>query len=62
MLDKMIYTEHEMSKKLKDVSVNSYTPLWNKPNSIKQVKIEKPAEQIKIIENEQKEITSFDDF
>lgn len=29
MLDKMIYTEHELANKLKDVSVSNYKPIWN---------------------------------
>lgn len=29
LLDKMIYTEHPLSKKLKDVSVSNYKPNWN---------------------------------
>lgn len=29
-LEKMIYTEHSLAKKLKDVSVSEYKPNWNK--------------------------------
>lgn len=29
MLDKMIYTEHPLAKKLKDSPVSKYKPLWN---------------------------------
>ena len=29
LLDKMIYTEHPLSKKLKDISVSNYKPNWN---------------------------------
>lgn len=30
LLDKVIYTEHELSKKLKDSSIYDYTPKWTK--------------------------------
>lgn len=29
LLDKMIYTKHELAHKLKDISVNDYCPIWN---------------------------------
>ena len=32
LLDKMIYTEHSLSNKLKDISINEYKPNWNKKN------------------------------
>lgn len=34
LLDKMIYTEHPISKKLKDSPINEYNPKWIKNNSI----------------------------
>lgn len=37
LLNKMIYTEHELAKKLKDVSINEYKPNWNKQETPKQV-------------------------
>ena len=37
LLDKMIYTEHELAKKLKDVSISEYKPNWNKQETPKQV-------------------------
>ena len=30
LLNKMIYTEHELAKNLEDVSISKYTPIWNK--------------------------------
>lgn len=38
LLDKLIYTEHPLSKKLKDSSVTEYTPKWTK-NSPKNVQV-----------------------
>ena len=35
MLDKMIYTEHPLFQKLKDVSVNNYKPNWSTEKKIK---------------------------
>ncbi len=35
LLEKMIYTEHELAKKLQDVSINEYNPIWNKNDSKK---------------------------
>jgi type IV secretion system protein VirD4 len=37
LLEKMIYTEHELANKLKDVSVNEYKPIWNKKEILKPV-------------------------
>lgn len=37
LLNKMIYTEHELAKKLKDVSISEYKPNWNKQETPKQV-------------------------
>ncbi len=34
LLDKMIYTEHPISKELKDSPINEYIPNWTKNNSI----------------------------
>lgn len=34
LLDKMIYTEHPISKGLKDSPINEYIPNWTKNNSI----------------------------
>ena len=30
LLDKMIYTEHELSKKLENSSIIDYNPMWQK--------------------------------
>ena len=48
LLDKMIYTEHRLSKKLKDVSVSNYKPNWNDNNhvEVKQKIIEQPKTDI----------------
>ena len=62
LLDKMIYTEHPLSKKLKDVSVSNYKPNWNdnkqvesKPKVIEQIKKES-------IDNDEFEEITFDNF
>ena len=34
LLDKMIYTEHPISKELKDSPINEYNPKWIKNNSM----------------------------
>lgn len=34
LLDKMIYTEHPISKKLKDSPINEYNPKWAKNHAI----------------------------
>ena len=54
LLDKMIYTEHPLSKKLKDVSVSNYKPNWNDNNQVES----KP----KIIEQTKKESIDNDEF
>ena len=62
LLDKMIYTEHPLSKKLEDVSVSNYKPNWNdnkqvesKPKVIEQIKKES-------IDNDEFEEITFDNF
>lgn len=37
LLNKMVYTEHELAKELKDVSISEYKPNWNKQETPKQV-------------------------
>ena len=54
LLDKMIYTEHPLCKKLKDVSVSNYKPNWNDNNQVES----KP----KIIEQTKKESIDDDEF
>ena len=63
ILEKMIYTEHSLAKKLQDVSVNEYNPNWNKPKVEKQViktiSKEKPKKEEKAIEPE---VITFENF
>ena len=62
MLNKMIYTEHKLSKQLKDVPVNSYKPNWNTekvPDT--KLKIHKKTIEEKQ-ENEEFEEITFDNF
>lgn len=62
MLNKMIYTEHKLSKQLKDVPVNSYKPNWNTekvPDT--KLKIDKKTIEEKQ-ENEEVEEITFDNF
>ena len=54
LLDKMIYTEHPLSKKLKDVSVSNYKPNWNDNKPIEN----KP----KMEKTPKKDISNGDDF
>ena len=63
LLDKMIYIEHPLSKKLKDVSVSNYKPNWNDNNhvEVKQKIIEQPKTDISNNDEEFGEIT-FDNF
>lgn len=62
MLDKMIYTEHPLSRKLKDVPISSYKPNWNTEKVVKNNSkiINKDTEE-KIVDEEFEEIT-FDNF
>lgn len=73
LLNKMIYTEHELSKKLRDNSVSEYKPEWNKNDLIKTKenntkKADKKKEiksNTKVIEKNNKEEweeITFDDF
>ncbi len=61
ILEKMIYTEHKLANKLRDVSVNSYKPNWN---TIKEEKVnpKKESEIIKEKESEEFEEITFDNF
>ena len=63
LLDKMIYIEHPLSKRLKDVSVSNYKPNWNDNNhvEVKQKIIEQPKTDISNNDEEFEEIT-FDNF
>ena len=62
MLDKMIYTEHPLSPKLKDVPISSYKPNWNTEKVVKNNSkiINKDTEE-KTVDEEFEEIT-FDNF
>ena len=62
LLDKMIYTEHPLSKKLKDVSVSNYKPNWDDNKSIEnKSKIEKTPKKDISKDDDSEEIT-FDNF
>lgn len=37
LLNKMIYTEHELAKNLEDVSISKYAPIWNKNMGSKKI-------------------------
>lgn len=62
MLGKMIYTEHPLSRKLKDVPISSYKPNWNTEKVVKNNSkiINKDTEE-KTVDEEFEEIT-FDNF
>lgn len=63
LLEKMIYTEHKLAKKLKDISISEYKPNWNKQEIIKKVVQNIPKE--KVIKSEQPkkiEKITFDNF
>lgn len=57
MLDKLIYTEHELAKMLKDSSISNYTPKWTKNNTRKA-----PVEQEKQQEEKQREKITWGNF
>lgn len=59
LLDKVIYTEHPLSKKLKDSFISDYKPNWTKnyPDKIK-IKEKKKEEQ----QSDHKEKLSWDNF
>lgn len=63
LLNKMVYTEHELAKKLKDVSISEYKPNWNKQEIPKQViqtvPKEEPKKQEKIEEFEEITLDNF---
>ena len=62
LLDKMIYTEHPLSKKLKDASVSNYKPNWDDNKSIEnKSKIEKTPKKDISNDDDSEEIT-FDNF
>jgi len=57
LLDKMIYTEHPISKELKDSPINEYNPKWIKNNSMIIPEIKKSDNNIR-----KKEKLSWDTF
>jgi len=63
LLNKMVYTEHELAKKLKDVSISEYKPNWNKQEIpkqvIKTVTKEEPKKQEEIEEFEEITLDNF---
>lgn len=63
LLNKMVYTEHELAKKLKDVSISEYKPNWNKQEIPKQViqtvTKEEPKKQEKIEKFEEITLDNF---
>ena len=63
LLDKMIYTEHSLSNKLKDISINEYKPNWNKKNiSKKTIKYSIKKNIKNEINKKQNEEITFDNF
>ena len=62
LLEKMIYTEHSLAKKLKDVSVSEYKPNWNKQEEPKQIVKTTPKVEIKEERPEEIEEISLDNF
>lgn len=59
LLDKVIYTEHPLSKKLKDCLISEYTPKWTK-NSPEKVHIKE--KQTAKEDNPKKEKLGWDNF
>lgn len=62
LLEKMIYTEHSLAKKLKDVSVSEYKPNWNKQEEPKPKIKTTPKVEIKEEKQEEFEEISLDNF
>ncbi len=56
LLDKMRYTEHPLSKKLKDSSIYDYKPEWTRNNNIEDIPKKIPKKTTK------KRKRSFDNF
>lgn len=61
LLDKMIYTEHELASKLEENSVTEYNPIWNK-NNLKNSKIIFKNEIKKEEKNKENQEITFDNF
>lgn len=62
LLEKMIYTEHSLAKKLKDVSVSEYKPNWNKQEEPKPIVKTTPKVETKEEKQEEIEEISLDNF
>lgn len=62
LLEKMIYTEHSLAKKLKDVSVSEYKPNWNKQEEPKLIVKTTPKVETKEEKQEEIEEISLDNF
>ena len=58
LLNKVIYTEHYLSNKLKDSSIDDYNPKWRINNHTKEVVKKKETEEIQ----EKKEKLGWDNF
>ena len=61
LLDKMIYTEHELASKLEDNSVTEYNPIWNK-NNLKSSKTISKNEIKKEEKNKENQEITFENF
>lgn len=61
LLNKMIYTEHELASKLEDNSVTEYNPIWNK-NSLKNLKMISKKEIKKEEKNKENQEITFENF
>lgn len=66
LLQKMIYTEHPLAKKLQDVSVLTYIPDWNNnievPKTIEEKDKKVVTKQNKIKKEQEFEDITFDNF
>ncbi|OKZ78591.1 MAG: hypothetical protein BHW01_00620 [Clostridium sp. 27_14] len=66
LLQKMIYTEHPLAKKLQDVSVLTYIPDWNNnievPKTIEKKEKKVVTKQNKIKKEQEYEDITFDNF
>ena len=61
LLNKMIYTEHELASKLEDNSVTEYNPIWNK-NNLKKSKVISKNDIKKEEKNRENQEITFENF
>ena len=61
LLEKMIYTEHELASKLEDNSVTEYNPIWNK-NNLKKSKVISKNDIKKEEKNRENQEITFENF